>query len=759
MSQELIGQTLLNRFRVDSFLAAGGMAVIYRVWDLQRSVPLAMKVLHPELADDPAFITRFQREAHSLELLDHPHIVPFYGLFRDGDLTFLLERYIDGPSLDEVLRRRAGRPLRLNEALVYFKALYTSLGYAHAQGIVHCDVKPGNVLIDQGGAVYLTDFGIARFAEGPGTTSAAIGTPLYMAPEQIRGEPVSPQTDIYGLGVLLFELLTGRRPFTGEVEVPPGVGSGTADRVRYQHLTQPPPDPRSLNPNLPPGVAGVILSALAKEPRQRYPSVQVMAGALSEAVAARFDTLPERVRLPDELRRGPAWEESASQVVPARPPTASPPPDTLAATPPRQRPLAWQPEPAWNQADARPPGAGAGPAIGAGSAIDAGKPNGARPWARWLAVLGVLAGLALCGAAGVGLLNLLRNGPPGFPGRMTATETVAALVELPATDTPVPTLTETPVPTLTETPTGTPTPTPTLTPSPTATDTPSGAGGPLQGEIVVVQRIDRRERLVLLSLADGRQVLLPEVPDVKVDLSHAPQWSPDGARLTWMSRYNGRLHIAALVMAEGEPYQLPAGQAYERVSSPAFLGDGQRISFWASDGGSDWLVIADAASGERLERIELPDYRNLFVWNWQTGLLAFARESGGQYDVGIGSAGGSSEQTVDAGGDEYAPAWSPDGAWLAFQTDAGREAGQNEIWIVRADGSGLRKVTDSPPGTWSRAPTWSPDGRWIAFVSDREGSLGADFGELFAVEVETGAVTRLTETGGGIYDWRPAWRP
>ena len=106
---DLIGETLLNQFRVENYIASGGMATIYRVWDLQRSVPLAMKVLRPELADDPAFMARFEREARSLQTLVHPHIVPFYGLYQAGDLTFLLERYIDGPSLDEVLRRRGGR--------------------------------------------------------------------------------------------------------------------------------------------------------------------------------------------------------------------------------------------------------------------------------------------------------------------------------------------------------------------------------------------------------------------------------------------------------------------------------------------------------------------------------------------------------------------------------------------------------------------------------------------------------------------------
>src|SRR5512142_1729665 len=121
MRRDLIGETLLNQFRIENFIASGGMSSVYRVWDLQRSVPLAMKVLHPELAGDPDFMARFEREARSLQMLIHPNIVPFYGLYRAAGLTFLLERYIDGPSLDEVLHYRAGRPLPLRDGLVYFK--------------------------------------------------------------------------------------------------------------------------------------------------------------------------------------------------------------------------------------------------------------------------------------------------------------------------------------------------------------------------------------------------------------------------------------------------------------------------------------------------------------------------------------------------------------------------------------------------------------------------------------------------------------
>jgi serine/threonine-protein kinase len=149
----LIGQTLLKQFRVEAFIAAGGMGTVYRVWDLKRSVPLAMKVLHADLAEDPSILKRFKREARALEKLAHPNIVPFYGLYQTQDFAFLVERYIDGPTLKQVLRRREGRPLSADEALVYLKALSSALGYAHSNGVVHCDVKPGNVMIDKGGGV------------------------------------------------------------------------------------------------------------------------------------------------------------------------------------------------------------------------------------------------------------------------------------------------------------------------------------------------------------------------------------------------------------------------------------------------------------------------------------------------------------------------------------------------------------------------------------------------------------------------------
>jgi eukaryotic-like serine/threonine-protein kinase len=271
MSSNMIGQTLLNQFRVDAFIASGGMGAVYRVWDLKRNVPLAMKVLHSELAEDPAMFQRFQREANALKKLAHPNIVPFYGLYQTGEFDFLLEHFIDGPTLQSILKKRK-EPLPVDEALVYLKSLCAALGYAHANGVVHCDVKPGNVMVDYGGRVYLTDFGIVRHSESTTTTMGTAGTPAYMAPEQIRGESVSPATDIYALGIMLYEMLAGQRPFRG-TEAGTEKGGATAnERIRYGHLNLQPPDPRTFNPNLPMGLANAILKALAKRPQDRFAS-------------------------------------------------------------------------------------------------------------------------------------------------------------------------------------------------------------------------------------------------------------------------------------------------------------------------------------------------------------------------------------------------------------------------------------------------------------------------------------------------------
>jgi len=268
------GETLNNRYRIERLLGHGGMADVYLAFDTRRQTYLAVKILHEDLAEDPEFVRRFQREAETLARLDHPNIVRFYSFERSatpgggGVTAFIVMDYIAGTTLRGRLAESNG-PLPLNEASAVLHQVGAALQYAHSQGFVHRDIKPGNIMLRESGDVLLSDFGIARAAEVTTMTAGPLGTPAYMAPEQILGQSVGPWTDVYSLGVVLYEMLAGRRPFTGES----GTGTGTSERVRYQHLHQMPPDPRLFNPQLPGPVVAVILRTLAKEPSQRWPDV------------------------------------------------------------------------------------------------------------------------------------------------------------------------------------------------------------------------------------------------------------------------------------------------------------------------------------------------------------------------------------------------------------------------------------------------------------------------------------------------------
>jgi len=297
----IIGKVLLEQFRVDAFIASGGMGAVYRVWDLKRNVPLAMKILNADLAEDEHIFKLFEREARALKKLAHPNIVSFYGLFRSSDFAFLLEQYVDGPSLSDVLKQNRGHSLDFTQAAVYLKAIASALGYAHANGVVHCDVKPGNVLVDRGGGVFLTDFGIARHADSTTTTLGTMGTAAYMAPEQIRGEPVSAATDVYALGVLIFEMFTGRRPFSGVEVKEEESGPTSNERIRAAHLRVPAPDACAVNPNVPAALAAVIQKAMSKSREARYQSANELLAAVCSALNINPDSIPTRAEPPADL--------------------------------------------------------------------------------------------------------------------------------------------------------------------------------------------------------------------------------------------------------------------------------------------------------------------------------------------------------------------------------------------------------------------------------------------------------------------------
>jgi serine/threonine protein kinase len=279
----LIGQTLEGRYRFDELLGEGTFARVFKVYDLHRRVYLAAKVLRSDIAQEPAFLARFRREAAVLARLQHPHIVRYYDIIESGDVVFILTDYIAGRTLQSVLRQRE-EPLTPLESLEYLRPLAAALHFAHREGVVHRDLKPANILLDDNNHLYVTDFGIARILSDASTLTVdtTVGTPHYMSPEQIMIGEITAATDVYALGVMLYQMYTGQLPFLGTSQA--ATGATTAVRIVYEHLHVRPVPPSQHNPALSKAVEDVVLRCLEKDPAQRYSSVSEVYDALNDAI-------------------------------------------------------------------------------------------------------------------------------------------------------------------------------------------------------------------------------------------------------------------------------------------------------------------------------------------------------------------------------------------------------------------------------------------------------------------------------------------
>lgn len=297
---------LNGRYKLLERLGSGGMASVYKAQDLVLGRLVAIKVLHESLTGDAQFLRRFQQEAHSVANLTHPNIVTVHDIGQDGRRHYIVMEYVEGPTLKQVIRdhmKRYNRPLPINRALNITIQICNGIGYAHRAGLVHCDLKPQNVLVTRDDRVKVADFGIARAISQASLYDHDVvwGTPQYFAPEQAAGEPATPASDVYAIGIILFEALTGRLPFDAESHT----------EMALKHMRETPPPVSRFNPNVPKQLEDIIKKVLAKEPAGRYRTGGQLGRILSTYRDSSQQETPARVAaeadIPPVQRGGPGY--------------------------------------------------------------------------------------------------------------------------------------------------------------------------------------------------------------------------------------------------------------------------------------------------------------------------------------------------------------------------------------------------------------------------------------------------------------------
>ena len=293
----MVGEVLLDRYELEELVGSGGMSSVYRAHDRLLDRTVALKVLHEHHLHDPEYVERFRREARSAAVLSHPNIVTVIDRGEHDGHQFIVFEYVGGENLKRLIEQR--KPLPVATALELAIQIARGLSFAHRSGLVHRDVKPQNVLLNGDGQAKVTDFGIARSLDvqrGMTQTGTVLGTSDYIAPEQAQGKHVDEQTDVYSLGVVLYELLTGEVPFPGENFV----------AVAMQHINDPAPSVRAKRPDVPPRVDAAAQRAMAKDPSDRFPTMADFGREL-EACAGDTEAGTQIIVPPKAARRRHSW--------------------------------------------------------------------------------------------------------------------------------------------------------------------------------------------------------------------------------------------------------------------------------------------------------------------------------------------------------------------------------------------------------------------------------------------------------------------
>ena len=284
---DLVGQTLGGRYQIQSLIGQGGMASVYRAYDINLHRAVAIKVIHPHLSNNQEFFRRFEEEATAVAHLRHPNIVQVYDFSHDGNLYYMVMEFVMGETLQSRLKRlnASRRRLRVDEVKPITSDICDAAFYAHQRGMIHRDIKPANIMLDVNGRAILMDFGIAHIIGGTQhtATGAVLGTAMYMSPEQIQGIQIDARADIYSIGITLFEMLSGKPPFEAD----------SAITLMMMHLNDPVPDLHELHPDIPPELIEITNKALAKNRDARYQSANEMDHSRLEASEMQFEILAQ----------------------------------------------------------------------------------------------------------------------------------------------------------------------------------------------------------------------------------------------------------------------------------------------------------------------------------------------------------------------------------------------------------------------------------------------------------------------------------
>jgi Tol biopolymer transport system component len=687
----LVGKTL-GKFQILAEIGQGGMGVVYRGYDPELRRDVAIKVLAPELTWDPRLVARFRREAQTVAALFHPNIVNIHDIREQDGVQYLVMDLISGEPLSTVIAREG--PLSPERAARITVQLADALDYAHSRGVIHRDIKPANILVEAEDRVVLTDFGIAKAvgAERLTMTGVRPGTPQYMSPEQAQGKPVDNRTDVYSLGVVLYEMLTGRLPYRSDTPV----------NLMRVVVRTPPRPPRQWLSDIPAEVERVVLRALAKDPQARYPSAGGLARALTQALAPETPARRRRLAL-DERKTVIALAAVAG---------------VLAVILFVSLALVF---------------GGGGPDDGEIAKLT--DTPTATPGTPATATTVVPTGTTHTATATVGTSSPTPSRTPSSLPPITRTATA----------------TRTGTPTPTATPSVTPTPKPAAKIAFSASRrggsnvdiyimNPDGSGvsqltkdagydsGPdwsPDGQYVAFHSNRKGTYDIYVTDQQGEGHLLRRVTSHGAN-EWDPSWSPDGTQIVFMSDRSGNREIYVMNSDGSNVRQLTntAGSAGAPKSErqPAWSPRSGTIVFESRRSGSLQIFLMDSSGQNQRALTNSAGASYTPKWSPDGSQIAFcSTRDPGNVDnkwpeiYVMSASGGGLRRLTSNQADDEAPAWSPDGRWIVFSTKRHSCPGQRkdsdcdwDLYLIRPDGSGSTRLTNTPDRDEYNAIWWGP---------------------------------------------------